>query len=41
MQNSNILREIEKKFRKNSKVNIILKELRLNQKNFIFKFQDI
>ena len=38
IQNVNILREIEKKFRKNNKINIILKELCLNQKNSIFKF---
>ena len=37
MQNSNVLREIEKKFRKNNKINMILKKFYLNQKKFIFK----
>ena len=38
MKNLNVFHEIEKKFRKNSKTNMILKKLRLNQKKFIFKF---
>ena len=41
MKNSEVLREIEKKFRKDNKISAILKELRLNKKNFIFKTQDI
>jgi len=43
MQNSTILREIQKEFRKDSKINLILKELRINKndKNFIFKSRNI
>jgi len=43
MQNSTILREIQKEFRKDSKTSLILKELRINKndKNFIFKSRNI
>ena len=33
-----MFREIEKEFRKNNEISAIFKKLRLNEKNFIFKF---